>query len=382
VLDFIGAQRKEFRFASRFQALSAKPTAKLDAEIEAGFPHLPSGCVIKLERVAQHRVLANVRDAIQLTRPRLVSSLREFYSYLGRVPTLAEALDYFDLSLDELLKRGLWSRLLSDAGIIKIDESPDESQLAKGLLRMSHVNSPQQIARLLDYLDSSELPAGLDRRLIEMLHVSLWGQSYQKLSLAEADRRLRDNRSALDDLRALLEYQAGRAGTLAIPKVNFPAFAPLAVHGAYTRDEILTSLGHWTFDRRPDHREGVLHLREAKLDVLFITLQKSEDEYSPTTMYEDYLISPELFHWQTQSSTSDQSPTGQRYIRHAEQGYTPLLFVREAKWLPSGISSPYYFLGPGSYVSHTGNKPMSIVWKLRVPVPTRLMRVMARQVAM
>ena len=57
VLDFIGAQRREFRFAPRFRALSTKPTNRLDREIDHGFPHLPSGCVVQLERVAQQRVL-------------------------------------------------------------------------------------------------------------------------------------------------------------------------------------------------------------------------------------------------------------------------------------------------------------------------------------
>jgi Domain of unknown function (DUF3427). len=96
-------------------------------------------------------------------------------------------------------------------------------------------------------------------------------------------------------------------------------------------------------------------------------------------MYEDYLISHDLFHWQSQSSTSEESPTGQRYIHHRRLGYTPLLFVRETKTLPSGLSAPYYFLGPCEYQSHTGSRPMSIVWRLRHSVPARLFRTMARQ---
>jgi superfamily II DNA or RNA helicase len=381
VLDFIGAQRREFRFASRFQALSAKPTAKLEKEIESGFPHLPSGCVVKLERVAQQRVLANVREAIQLNRPRLVASLRELSQYLGRAPTLKEAIDYFDTPLDELLKRGLWSRMLADAGLIKMDSCPDEEQLAKGLVRVCHLNVPRQIECLLAYLESERLPDGDLLRVVEMLLVSLWGQRYKEMSFEQAVSQMWINRSAVDDLVAVLKYRSSLATELAAPTLQPNGNAILALHGAYTRDEILTGLGHWTFERRPDQREGVLHLKEARLDILLVTLQKSEDEYSPTTMYEDYLISPELFHWQSQSSTSESSHTGQRYIHHAERGYTPLLFVRETKSLPSGMSAPYYFLGPCSYVSHTGSKPMSIVWRLKVPVPVRLMRGMARQVA-
>lgn len=91
VLDFIGAQRREFRFAARFRALSTKPADRLDREIEHGFPHLPSGCVIQLERVAQQRILENVRESVRLLRPRMVGSIRDLGQYLGRPPTLAEA---------------------------------------------------------------------------------------------------------------------------------------------------------------------------------------------------------------------------------------------------------------------------------------------------
>ena len=153
----------------------------------------------------------------------------------------------------------------------------------------------------------------------------------------------------------------------------------LAIHSQYTRDEVLVGLGHWTLAKRPDQREGVLHLSQSKVDAFFVTLQKTEEDYSPTTMYEDYLISHELFHWQSQSSTSAESPTGQRYIHHRIQGYTPLLFVRETKELPTGLAAPYTFLGPAEYVSHQGSRPISIVWKLKHNVPARLFRFMSRQ---
>lgn len=215
--------------------------------------------------------------------------------------------------------------------------------------------------------------------IAEMLHVSLWGTQHAGMSLAEADKRLRDNSVVVDDLRCVLEYRLKHSPLIA--NRNATAFEPLAIHAAYTRDEILVALGHWNFNDRPSQREGVLHLKDRQHDVFFVTLQKTEDEYSPTTMYEDYLISHNQFHWQSQSNTSVQSPTGQRYILHGEKGDTPLLFVRETKNLPSGISAPYHFLGPCRYLSHTGSRPISIVWELEFPVPTRLHRTMARQIA-
>lgn len=141
-------------------------------------------------------------------------------------------------------------------------------------------------------------------------------------------------------------------------------WSTLAIHAAYTRDEILVAFGHWNFNDRPSQREGALHLQDRKHDVFFVTLQKTEDEYSPTTMYEDYLISHDQFNWQSQSNTSEQSPTGQRCIRHREIGYKPLLFVRETKNLPSGISAPYHFVGPCRCLSHSGSRPISIIWEL------------------
>ena len=380
VLDFIGAQRKEFRFASRFRALSGKPMAKIDDEIEASFPHLPSGCVIKLERVAQQRVLENVRESIRLVRPRMLPALRDLKQYLGRTPSIQDAIEYFDTTLDELLKRGLWSRLLADAGLEESVEAPDELQLAKGLCRLSHINCPEQIRALLDYIASSESQTESEHDIwIEMLQTTLWGTQFSNMNLPEAKQRLRANLSVLKDLQSILEYRLRHSPS--ITSTVKSTYDPLAIHAAYTRDEILIALGHWSFSHRPSQREGVLQLKHRKFDLFFVTLQKSEDEYSPTTMYEDYLISHELFHWQSQSNTSEQSPTGQRYINHQELGYSPLLFVRETKNLPSGLSAPYHFLGPCRYIRHTGSRPMSITWRLEYPVPTRLLRSMARQIA-
>ncbi len=378
VLDFIGAQRREFRFASRFRALSTKPEGRLDREIEHRFPHLPSGCVIQLERVAQQRVLDNVRESVRLLRPRMIINLRDLGRYLGRAPTIEEALEYFDTSLDELLKRGLWSRLLADAGLAEPPNDPDEDRLAKGLRRISHVECADQLRQWLSLLDGNPCETGDESRLAEMLHVSLWGNGSKEWTLPSAIERLRQNPAATDDLRAILLHrfrhtptnQAGRA-----PKVA----GPLTIHAAYTRDEILVGLGHWSLERRPDQREGVLHIPAAKVDAFFVTLQKTEGEYSPTTMYEDYLISVDRFHWQSQSSTSVASPTGRRYINHRKMGYTPLLFVRERKSLSSGLSAPYYFFGPCEYISHKDSRPISIVWRLSHAVPARLFRSMATQ---
>lgn len=375
VLDFIGAQRREFQFASRFRALSTEPTGKLDREIENGFPHLPAGCSIQLERVAQQRVLDNVKQSLQLRRPQMLNDLRDLARHLGRPPAIREALEYLDTTLDELLKRGLWSRLLADSGQDTTIECPDEVQLAKGIRRLAHIDDPRQIGFLIDHLTRTRSIDGLDpieTRRLSMLHVTLWGREGNLMSLDEAETRWRANPTALTDLQAILDYRRAHTHTRLTELIPDLA-GPLAVHAEYTRDEILAGLGHWEMNRRPDFREGVLHLAERMVDAFFVTLHKTEEAYSPTTMYEDYAISDRLFHWQSQSTTSADSPTGRRYINHRHEGYTPLLFVREHKHLPGGLASPYAFLGPARYVSHEGSRPMSIVWQLDTPIPARLL---------
>jgi len=311
----------------------------------------------------------------------LVGGIKELGQYLCRAPSIAEALDYLDATLDELLKRGLWSQLLSEAGLAVEPEAPDHERLLKGLRRLCHLDDVNQIHRLSGYLERPLAETALDeidQRLIEMLHVILWSSQSIGWSISDADARLRQNPSVVQDLRAILEYRLMRAPASQVGRMGALS-GPLTVQSQYSRDEILVGLGHWSLHRRPEQREGVLHVAKSRVDAFFVTLQKTEEDYSPTTMYEDYLISHGLFHWQSQSTTSAESPTGQRYVHHQKLGYTPLLFVRDTNALPSGLAAPYVYLGPCDYVSHEGSRPMSIVWRLRHAVPARLFRVMARQ---
>ncbi|QVL54505.1 MAG: DUF3427 domain-containing protein [Cyanobium sp. M30B3] len=73
----------------------------------------------------------------------------------------------------------------------------------------------------------------------------------------------------------------------------------------------------------PAHRCG------AFTGLLFITLLKSEALVSPTTRYRDLALGPGLFHWESQSTTTAASPTGQHTIHHAARGSQLLLCVGE-----------------------------------------------------
>jgi hypothetical protein len=120
--------------------------------------------------------------------------------------------------------------------------------------------------------------------------------------------------------------------------------------------------------------EGIKYFKGKKTDVLFTTLNKADKYYSPSTAYHDYSINEWLFHWQSQSTTSDNSNTGIRYINHSRGGGQVLLFTRECKSDAYG-AQPFIFLGPVSYVQHQGSRPMNITWKLKYPIPPKYRKI-------
>jgi len=205
-----------------------------------------------------------------------------------------------------------------------------------------------------------------------MLHFSLWGRDGTAASLTESIKRLRANPTLLAELTELLRLKLEMLDEVPI-EATLPFLCPLQLHADYTRDEILAGLGIWTLSNQREVREGVFHATSLPSDPFFVTLNKTAEEYSPTTMYDDYAISDELFHWQSQSTTPADSPTGQRYIHHAERFHTILLFVREDS-SRNGLTMPYTFVGPVDYVSHQGSRPMSIIWRLRYKLPAKLIR--------
>ncbi len=143
------------------------------------------------------------------------------------------------------------------------------------------------------------------------------------------------------------------------------------MHARYTREEILAALNYASISgQKPSSfREGVLFAQEANTDACLITLRKSEADYSPTTMYRDFAISPDLFHWESQSRTALASPTGQRYVNHRSLGSHVLLFTRAHRVSAFGTGAPYLLLGQVDYVEHQGERPMAITWRMRIPMP-------------
>jgi len=369
VLDFIGQQHRRFRFEERFRALLGGTRKDVLDQIEEGFPYLPTGCSITLDRQAQVEILNNIRGSLGKLRSQLAERLQE----LGDV-SLAEFLERtgFDLSDVYSGSNPGWTEIRRQAGFVS-ESSANEAALSKALSRMLHIDDPLRVGTYLRLLGQATPPqlAALsekDRRLLEMLHFDLWSADSTRTTLAQSLSRLFDSPNIKNELAELLNLLGNKASHLDIDPEIAPD-VPLRLHARYSRNEVLAAFGEAAADRPVQWREGVRWIERYKADVFLVTLNKSERRFSPTTRYRDYPISPTLFHWESQSTTSAASPTGSRYINHREHGTRILLFVREGSVGDFIGASPFLFLGAASYVSHERDRPIAITWHLDHEMP-------------
>lgn len=375
VLDFVAQSNRNYDFASRLTALLGKSVSNLKGEIKAGFPHAPRGCFIQLEKVAQKRILDNLNSRIRKNEY-YKEQIHELYETTGTVPTLSEFLRAVGEEAGHFYNgKRSYARLCAEAGVIPDFSAPEEEILTKAFPRMLSIDSPRWIQFLLQQMEHpKDHFSPEEAQYLRMWQYTIYQKDYDACDMKDAGEIITHFQQipALEkELRELLQYQFSEI-TLVYPKQMLPYPCALEVHARYTRDQLLAALG---VKNPPSIREGVKYLSEKKTDVFLITLNKSAKEFSDTTLYEDYSISDRLFHWQSQSTTNVESPTGQRYIHQNQNGGTVLLFVRERKKDVYGNAMAYTFLGKAHYVSHEGSRPISIIYKLDAPIPAKYLTV-------
>ena len=368
VLDFIGSAHRRFRFDARFRAFVGGTRQQVLREIERGFPSLPSGCSIQLDRVATDIVLENIRESLGRGDDGLVEDLRA----IGRDPPLADFLRETGLELEDVYARAgrSFTRLRRRAGLEAAEEDERSERFERMLARLLHVDDP---LRLAGYRAIVETRSGDEASAVARMFFAALGWTQSPLTeMPRAWRELAELPAVRRELLELFDVLEDRRG-LTFPLDGRLASLPLRVHATYGLDEIMAAIDERTKTgaiRRL--REGVFHSRAHRADLLFVTLDKSEADYSPTTMYRDYAVSPRQFHWESQSGIHAETATGQRYVEHEKNGHAILLFVRQRRETRPGVTGPYTFLGSCRHVSHHGARPMGIEWALDRDMPAWL----------
>jgi superfamily II DNA or RNA helicase len=379
VLDFVGNANPEYDFEHKFRSLVGRTHTSIAKEIEDDFPHLPLGCSIILEPKAKEVILKNIKAAMNLSRMQILSKLINFKHQSALPLTLNNFLEFHHLSVQDIYKRGSWSRLCAEAKVNPTFKEPHESELVRCIGRLIQCSSTSYFKFILTLIDRNfkwSNSSEEERLFLLMFHYDVWLEAGSKMGFATLEESLgilRKNPVMLLELQQVLRILIQRVNFLEQSlEFNYPM--PLKLHARYNRDQILVGLQFHTFLKKSSNREGIALNKKLNSEALFVTLKKSEKDYSPTTLYDDYAISENLFHWQSQNRASPDNPSGQAYILQSTSGRQILLFVREQGQDEYRNTMSYVFLGKAWFVSSTGAKPMNIEWKLEAPMPAYLWR--------
>jgi superfamily II DNA or RNA helicase len=377
VLDFVGNARPEYNFENKFRALIGKTSTPVKKEVEDNFPHLPLGCSIVLEKKAKDIILSNIVAATSLNQNQLIQKIQSFQNQTTLPLNLRNFIDFYDIPLQLIYKKNRnfsWKRLCQIANVLNDFPSENENQILSAIKNKwlstassSYFSFILKLAHQDFKIKINEL-SEIEHTMALMLHYDVWQSAGGYKSLEDSINQIGKNKVLVEEVIEVMEVLIDKIYFKEVD-IDLPYQQPLKLHARYTRDQILAAFRFSSFENKSSNREGVAENSELKTEVLFINLVKSEEDFSPTTMYDDYAISERLFHWQSQNSVGPETPRGKSYITHKQNDKKILLFVREKSNDEFGNTMGYVFIGEGSINSHYGSKPMSIEWELNEPMP-------------
>ncbi len=377
VLDFVGNSRPEYDFEGKFRALVGKTNTSIQKEIEDDFPHLPLGCTIILERKAKDFIIENIRKATSLNKNQLLNKIRNYKHQTTLPLSLRNFSEFYHIPIQTIYKKGSWKRLCVLSDQIDDYSTVNEPEITRAIGKKwlssssnSYYGFILSLAKKNFQIKVSELNEE-EKAMCLMLHYDVWQNEKGFLSLEESIRAIGKNEMLTNEITELLEILLDRIDFIE-KSVSLPYSQPLKLHGRYTRDQILSAYGFYSFDQKPSYREGVAYSKDKNTELLFVTLNKSEKDFSPTNLYKDFAVSDTIFEWQTQNAASPDKGKGLEYIIHKKTGRRILLFVREKNEDEFENTMGFVFLGEANIIDHYGSKPMSIKWELNEPMPPYL----------
>ncbi len=368
ILDFVGVHNTSFRFDVLLRAITGLSRRQIQDAVANGFSTLPAGVHIQFDRVARNRVLDNLKQSLNLNVARLCSELAAWASLKNEGPlSLRSFLLDCELELSDIYTGGTnarsWTSLKRRAGLETSAVGEREVDMARRIFSILHADDSLLLSAWLDAIDGK--PANV--RCVQMLAHQLLPLRSELVTPEEFLALLRNNPLVLAELREVCEVLRESSSLAPIHLPATPDEWPLVLHGRYMRAELLAAVGHANSLVRPLSDGGCLVLEACRTELLFVTLDKSEG-FAEHVQFNDYAISAELFHWQTQNRVGPNNMTGRRYVESPGNDWTFQLFVRENR------AAAYVAVGPVQLVSHEGDRPISITWRLDAPLPAELFR--------
>lgn len=380
VFDFVAHVNKKFDFESRFRALLKKGDGGIDIkkQITEGFVLLPPGCSIMMEQKARDYVLQTISAAI-FTSKKLIQSIQS-YSF---VPTLGQFIADINQDVRLIYKgKNCWTSLLRAAGKVTYQDDSFTQLLTNNLTKLTHLNSAANLRFILKIIEEKEKLVCSNPTEEKFLYIFCYNLFYKKAdkngpetdmsSLPALLKKLNDYPLFVKEIKELVEYKLDNL-EIVTESLSDTVDPGIEAYGCYNRNEILTlfnipeAMKSLTFTQQ----SGIVPVDD-NTELFFVTLNKSEKEFSPTSMYKDYVISEHKFHWQSQNKDTIKG-SGSRYINQKTNGKKFILFVRETKNDGFGNTNPFYCFGYVDYITSTGEKPMSIEWEVEKPIMAKFL---------
>ena len=368
VLDFVAQMHKRYRIDRKLAALLPNDRFNIEKEVKNGFPHLPPGCVIQMEKHAMKVILENIKSAYSKLDNYIPETIKAFKQDTGLNLTFNNYFNYHEIPAANALLRKTWSEWKNCAGLKQTPVDDDLDILRLSLAQISKRTGFKLLTKLKNGLKNKSF--SFDSLEEKNLAFSLiWRNKTKLLKEEDLFETLKKNPTVLEDLDEIIDYCLD---STPVYSGYLYAGIPLELHANYGNDEIQAAFGRNTISSNTQKGLGVLHFPEKKAYALLVTLKKAEKDFSETTRYKDYPISDTLFHWESQSKTKQHHVEGQNLIHHEERDYNIFLFVREKKKTDQ-LTMPYQFLGKVKQKDFYGERPISFIWELEHPMPAALL---------
>ncbi len=231
VLDFIGRANARFRFGTRFAAIVGGTRRDIEKQVVAGFPYLPAGCSIQLERTAQETVLDNIRAALGHGRKALMEDLRALPPEQRTVHGLLSAAE---IDLETLYDGSSLTELLVRSGVDGTALNDDEQRMVRALRRMLHIDDPQRLATIAQFIEAPFPPKADDAlEAHRAMHVLLGAAPLPLSEMASVFSSLWSSTRVMTELRDLMALLSARSRSATIPLTGALSSSSLATHAAY-----------------------------------------------------------------------------------------------------------------------------------------------------
>ena len=412
IIDFIGNHKKDYLITKVFsdeihnKSFLYEKKEKIIEQIKNQFSNIPGASYIELDRICQERIIDKIEKINFNSRNILKEMYNEFKNDIGKSPEEFLEISDFDSNIE------LFVELVTKVGsfyeaqvqfendnFIKYYrmKNPKTDLLAymekkirlcepftyltvkfflkskyEGQnLRNKYINSEILLSEYKKYFSIKDefknfyLLERIFNELIEdeILEADLYGYKISKKYEAIFYEEDKNFEKRLNDLINL--------GLNEFRKNDIEEFNDnvLITHKEYKRIDLQILLdskvpkGIW--------RAG--YANTEKDICLFITNDKSHI-MQENLKYDNSLHSDEIIQWISQPKTYHSSSVGQMFIKHREKNMKVHIFARKYAFMNGNKTNPFIYLGQADYYRSFGDKPMTILWKLRRKLPQELIQ--------